>query len=755
MGILVEIIILSAFIFALSVLLVKFNRFWAVWLWVILGIVFSYLWWKQTIIITMTITVIVAVILAILTLPIIRYFSLSHWLWRRLSKQQISISPTESAVIHSGQSHWEKNLFNADIDWSILLELPTTQLTQVEQSFLNEKVDALCALYLKQGLEACLSTIKSDKFWAFNIDKNYGGLGFSAKTQTQIISKLASCNTALAVTVMVPNSLGPAELISRYGTTWQKDYYLPRLASGQEVPCFALTSQEAGSDAAAMIDTGIICYEQYQGKKILGLQLNWSKRYTTLAPIATLIGLAFKTYDPDHILSIKAEVGISCALVPADFTGVKIGRYHNPMGIDFANGPHQGVDVFIPMDYVIGGQDYLGKGWEMLMQCLAAGRGVSLPALSLAGCALSVKTSVAYSAIRHQFRLPLYRFEGVSDHLVNMASDTYTLIAMSEFNSDLLSNGYQSNMVAAMLKYHHTEQLRKVVNQAMDIHAGKAIMWGEHNYLAGLYQSIPIAITVEGANILTRSFMIYGQGLMRCHTFLHSYIKTLETSDKDAFNHLLGKHIAQSVQLHIRYLCTYFGLFIHYPKSSPDICHPYYKKLTQLSHRFALLSEYALLRFGVSLKKKESLSGLFADLLISLFAISALLRFFHHHHNASITSLWRYSIAQQFEKSQVLQLEIMAHLTTTKLSRFLLRCWIQPTGIKMKQSQVFKKPIINALTQPETNTFFYQLLTDLLFKAPNDHILTKLNKAFIDSQNNQLDDEQLNEVLRVDDYEKI
>ena len=754
MSVLVEIIILVALVLASSVLLVKFNRFWAVWLWLVLGVIFAYLLWNMPTVINIAIAIIACSVLAILTFPIIRSLSLTHWLWAILSKKPISISPTEYDVIHSGQSHWEKNLFNAHLDWRVLLDLPTTQLSQQEQSFLDKQVNALCVLYLKKGLEGCLVKIKSHKFWALSIKASYGGLEFSARAQTKIISRLASCDTALAVTIMVPNSLGPAELISRYGTDWQKNHYLPRLASGQEVPCFALTSQEAGSDAAAMTDTGIVCYGQHQGRKTLGLRLNWSKRYTTLAPIATLIGLAFKAYDPDHLLSKNEDIGISCALVPTDWAGVEIGRYHNPLGIGFANGPHQGTDVFIPMDYVIGGQDYLGKGWEMLMQCLAAGRGISLPALSLSGCALSLKTSLAYSAIRHQFRLPLYRFEGVSDYLVDMASNTYTLMAMSEFNSDLLASDCCASMVAAMLKYHHSEQLRKVVNQAMDIHGGKAIMLGENNYLAALYQSIPIAITVEGANIITRSFMIYGQGLMRCHAFLYRYIQALETADKPAFNHLLGKHIAQNIQLHIRYVLTCFGLFIHYPKSAPDICRPYYKKLAQLSHRFALLSEYALLRFGIGLKKKESLSGLFADLLTSLFAISSLLRLLHHHRDRSNIHLWRYSLEKQVEKSQALQLEIMTHITKTRISQFLLRRWILPTGIKMQKSLKFKKLIINTLVHAG-KTHFKQSLTDLLFDPPHDHILAKLEKAFVDCQNNQLDDKQLDEVLRVDDYEKI
>lgn len=756
-GTMVSLIIYGGFFLVLSVLFVRFVRFWAIFLWLsLLGLagVLSLFFHYSTVLVVVGLLVLV---IAPITFPLLRLLTLTPWFFARLNKQKINISPTEQTAIDSGDTYWEKNLFNAQLDWTNLSDLPEVQLSGEEQTFLSKKVDELCHLFLEHGLdEVVLSHIKEHKFWALNIDKYYGGLGFKAKAQSHIISRLASCDTALAVTVMVPNSLGAGELLQRYGTQQQKDYYLPRLASGKEVPCFALTSQKAGSDASAISDSGVVCYGQYQGKKTLGLRLNWSKRYTTLAPIATIIGLAFKASDPDGLLSGEKELGISCALVPTHLDGVKIGYYHHPMGLSFANGPHTGEDVFIPMDCVIGGEDYLGRGWEMLMQSLAAGRGISLPALAISGCALALKTSVAYCHLRQQFHRPLSHFEGVSEKLLKMASSLYILSAMSDFNSDTLARGYRSGVISAMLKYHHTECLRQVINDAMDIHGGKAIMLGEKNYLAKLYQSIPIAITVEGANIITRSLLIYGQGLLRCHLFLYDYLKSYQAQDKKNFNRLLGQHIGHLYHLAVAALTVNFGFdlsSLSMPKKATKPCYRHYRSLTRLSYGFALLSEYAVLRFGIQLKKRETLSGLFADLLIKLYAISSVLRAFEHSTNQDLEAdLLHYSCSWYSYQARLLLLEISQQLVQNRYGRMVLRMLVLPFGLGTKNTH---RALNERLNEQLIQGGLTKHLSYNVFCPPEGHILTKLENAHSAKLANNLDDDLLNEVLAVDDYKSL
>lgn len=573
-----------------------------------------------------------------------------------IKKTTTLISDSEKVAIESGDTHWEKQLFSNQLNWAQLSSVKNQVLFAQEQAFIDIKVPELCATFAQFGLsKQTLAQIKSEGFWSFNIPKIYGGLDFSVQAHSKILTQLSSCDTSLAVTVMVPNSLGPATLILHYGTDEQKQRLLPKLATGEQIPCFALTSTDAGSDAGAMSDSGVVCYQNYQGKNTLGIRLNWDKRYTTLAPIATLIGLAFKTYDPDGLIGNKPELGITCALVDCKLDGVNIGRHHHPIGSNFSNGPHQGKDVFIPMSAVIGAQAMVGHGWSMLMESLSLGRGVSLPALSLAGVQLSLKTSIEYALIRKQFNQSLYRFQGIGEKIVAMAADTLTMTAMSNFHLTLLDQGLNPSVSSAILKYHHTELLRTNINHAMDIHGGKAVMLGDSNYLSNLYQSVPVAITVEGANVLTRCMIIFGQGLMRCHPFLKDELNALEQRDYRLFNQLLGKHIAYLTHIKLRSLAFALtgGRLAKLPNDAKGSKKRYYRQLSSISASFAFLVEIAMMKYGTNIKFEESMNALFADLLINMLGISTVLR---HSQDLDVEfdDLIHWNLQRQIHQSQQL-----------------------------------------------------------------------------------------------------
>ena len=540
-----------------------------------------------------------------------------------------ALSDTEVAAMESGDTYWVDGLFSSNMDWQQLLSIKPKPLTAKEIAFISTKVPRLCEIFTKTGLgEGTLDFIKEEGFWSLNIPRSYGGLDFSALAHAKILTQLSSISPSLAVTVMVPNSLGPAVLILNYGTELQRTSILPKLATGAEVPCFALTSLTAGSDASSMIDTGIVCHGDIDGKVVIGFRLNWSKRYTTLAPIATLIGLAFKSYDPEHIISDTDYLGITCALVDASLPGITIGRHHHPLGSEFTNGPHQGRDVFIPMSAIIGGPEKIGMGWSMLMESLSLGRGVSLPSLSNAGVQLALKSSIEYSLIRKQFNQSIYRFQGVAEKILPLAADALEMKAMSDFHLTLLDQGYNPSIGSAILKYNHTECLRSNVNRAMDIHAGKAIMCGKKNYLAGIYSVLPIAITVEGANILTRSMIIFGQGLMRCHPYLSKEIDALETQNYSSLNTLIGKHLRH--QLHTSTKCLISSIcrstLTKKDLSNMDLKN-YAIQLENLSAKFSFLAEATLIKYRTKIKFQETISGLLADLLMRMYGVSTLIKF--------------------------------------------------------------------------------------------------------------------------------
>jgi acyl-CoA dehydrogenase len=550
------------------------------------------------------------------------------------------MSDTEREAIDAGTVWWDAELFSGKPDWRKLRAFPKPKLTVEEQAFLDGPVEELCAMLDDWKIRHELMDlppevwrfIREHGFMGIIIPKEHGGLGFSALAHSTIVAKISTRSSTAAVTVMVPNSLGPAELLLRYGTDEQKQHYLPRLASGVEIPCFALTGPEAGSDAAAIPDTGVICLGEFQGKRALGMKLTWNKRYITLAPVATLLGLAFRLHDPDHLLGPKEDVGITLALIPTNIPGVEHDRRHYPAGQAFQNGPTRGKDVFVPLDYIIGGKAHAGQGWRMLMEALAAGRAISLPALSTGAAKFCARNTGAYAHIRRQFGLSIGKFEGIEEPLARIAGNAYLLDAARRLTCAAVDSGQQPSVLSAILKYHATERMRVVVNDAMDIHGGRGIIDGPRNYLFGAYQSIPVAITVEGANILTRSLIIFGQGAIRCHPHLLKEMaaaqlpdeeQALDAFDKELFAHI--RSIASNVTRAFLHNLT-GGVFAHTP-SLPHIGWMY-RRLHAASVTFAAIVDFVLGAMGGELKRRESISARLGDVLSELYLLSCTLKCF-------------------------------------------------------------------------------------------------------------------------------
>lgn len=680
---------------------------------------------ELNLIIIWVVGIFLALINLVLFVPFFRWLIIKPFISSFTDNKKTLISESEKIAMESGDTHWERSLFANQLNWDELLSVKSKSLSKQEQDFIGNKVPKLCNTFNQFGLaDKTLEQIKSEGFWALNIPKEYGGLAFSAKAHAKVLTQLSSCNVSLAVTVMVPNSLGPGELIVHYGTDEQKQDLLPKLATGEHIPCFALTSTDAGSDAGAMVDSGVICHQDYKGEKTLGILLNWDKRYTTLAPMATLIGLAFKTYDPKGLISDKQSLGITCALVDSSLNGVSIGRHHHPIGSEFSNGPHQGKDVFIPMSAVIGGQAMLGKGWAMLMESLSLGRGVSLPSLSLAGVELGLKTSIEYALIRKQFKQSLYRFQGVGEKIVPMASDALMMRAMSDFHLDLLDQGLNPSISSAILKYHHTESLRTNINRAMDIHGGKTVMLGEGNYLANIYETIPIAITVEGANILTRSMIIFGQGLMRCHPFLKDELSALENQNYTLFNKALGKHLAHiaSVKAKSFIFALSGGRLSSIPKNTSNTTKRYYQQLGRISASFAFLVEMLVLKYGAKIKFQESMNGLFADLLMNMYGISTILRY-SEKLGDEFDDLTKWTIQQRVFESQILLKDICDQFKNSWFFRWLVLPW---GANQTKPSINLQNKIINQLINDKQ---LKEMLTDDVLSI-KDSVLSELESAY-------------------------
>ncbi|HYL19990.1 MAG TPA: acyl-CoA dehydrogenase, partial [Burkholderiales bacterium] len=489
-------------------------------------------------------------------IPQLRRALLSDPLLGWFRKVMPQVSQTEQEALEAGTVWWDGDLFSGKPDWNKLLAYPKPTLTSEEQAFVDGPVEELCRMCDEWQISYELNDlppevwqfIKDQGFLGMIIPKRYGGMGFSALAHSEVIMKLGSRNATACVSVMVPNSLGPAELLLHYGTEEQKNYYLPRLAKGLEMPCFALTGPEAGSDAGAIPDFGVVCKGVHEGKEVVGFRVTWEKRYITLGPVATLLGLAFKLYDPDHLLGQHEDLGITVALIPTKHPGVNIGRRHFPLNGSFMNGPNSGKDVFIPLDWVVGGRDYVGQGWRMLMECLAAGRAISLPSSTTGGAKTAVRATGAYSRVRSQFRVPIGKFEGVEEALARMGGNLYVMEAARLMTAGAVDLGEKPSVVSAIVKYHCTERARQVVNDAMDVHGGKGICLGPNNYLGRGYQQIPIGITVEGANILTRSMIIFGQGAIRCHPYVLREIAATREADpasaSRAFDEALWGHVS-------------------------------------------------------------------------------------------------------------------------------------------------------------------------------------------------------------------
>lgn len=583
----------------------------------------------------------IALSIIILFAPL-RFNLITQPAYKTLANSMPSISTTEQEALEAGTSWWEKELFMGAPDWSQFEKYPYPTLSAEEQSFIDNEVELLCNMldeweihhHLKDLPPEVWQFIKDKGFLGLIIPKSFGGKEFSSFAQSRIMSKIASRSLTTAVSCMVPNSLGPGELLMHYGTDAQKQQYLPGLAKGEEIPCFGLTSPEAGSDAGAIPDSGVVCYGEYEGTQVLGLRMNFSKRWITLAPIATVVGLAFKLYDPEGLLGDKnkTEYGITCALIPASHAGVKIGARHYP-GSPFMNGTVEGEDVFIPIYWIIGGQENAGKGWRMLMECLGVGRGISLPALATAAGEMSYLTVGAFAKIRQQFNISVGKFEGVQEATSEIASDAYMLEAFRYLVTCGLNQGGTPAVMTAMAKYYATETMRKVINHGMDIAGGRAIQLGPRNFLALTYQAIPIAITVEGANILTRSLMIFGQGSMRCHPYLFEELQLLQSEDKNnsvkKFDDLLFKHLAYTFNRGARsFAYGWTGGSSDTPQSADQFTASYYKTINRFSANFALVSDMSLGLLAGDLKRKEMLSGRLADIHAHLFISTAILKFY-------------------------------------------------------------------------------------------------------------------------------
>ena len=592
-------------------------------------------WWKVVVSVPFA-------VLFVLNVRPLRIRLLTRPFMKKYRKLLPAMSSTESEALDAGTVWWDGELFTGGPNWQKLMSAKPPVLTPAEQAFLDGPCETLCAMlddwditHRRADLpEEVWGFIKSQGFFAMIIPRRYGGLEFSAYAHSCVLIKIASRSATASSTIAVPNSLGPAELLLHYGTEAQKNHYLPRLARGDDVPCFALTGPRAGSDAASIPDTGIICKGQWAGREIIGISLNFSKRYITLAPVATVIGLAFRLYDPEHLMGEKADLGITCALIPRDTPGVAIGRRHFPLNIPFQNGPIQGHDVFVPLDAIIGGFATAGQGWRMLVEQLSVGRCISLPSSATGGAQAAVYASGAYARIRRQFNTPIGSFEGIEQILARMAARTYIIDAARSVTAGAIDGGEKPSVPSAMLKYHATEIGRMIANDAMDVHGGKGICLGPKNYLGRGYQIVPVGITVEGANILTRNLIIFGQGAVRCHPFVLKEMNAAKNPNRDAgvreFDAAVVGHVGFAISNAVRSLVL--GLssarFTRVPDTGATV--RFFQHVNRYSASFALATDVAMLALGGYLKKKETLSARLGDVLSSMYLASMVLK---HHEN--------------------------------------------------------------------------------------------------------------------------
>ncbi|HDX8352633.1 TPA: acyl-CoA dehydrogenase FadE [Aeromonas dhakensis] len=641
------------------------------------------------------------VLFAVIAIPLNLVDFRRNQLTKPLFKLYKSIMPemsrTEKEAIEAGTTWWEADLFAGNPDWKKLHAIPVSTLSAEEQAFLDGPVEEVCRMVNDWEVtheRADLSPevwqyLKDNKFFAMIIKKKYGGLEFSAYAQSCVLQKLCGASAVLASTVGVPNSLGPGELLQHYGTDEQKDYYLPRLAVGKEIPCFALTSPEAGSDAGSIPDFGIVCKGEWEGKEVLGMRLTWNKRYITLAPIATVLGLAFKLRDPEHLLGDEEELGITCALIPTHIKGVEIGRRHFPLNVPFQNGPTRGKDVFVPLDFIIGGPAMAGQGWRMLVECLSVGRGITLPSNSTGGVKMLALASGAYSRIRRQFKLPIGKMEGIEEPLARIGGNAYIMGAAAKLTVTGIDLGEKPSVISAIVKYHLTDRAQKCIIDAMDIHGGKAICMGPNNYLARGYQGAPIAVTVEGANILTRSMIIYGQGAIRCHPYVLPEMLAASHPDQEQalkdFDKAVFSHVGFAISNLVR--SFWLGLTGARFAAAPfkDQTKGYYQQLSRLSANLAFLSDMAMGTLGGELKRKERVSARLGDVLSQLYlASSALKRYQDEGRQHADLPLLHWALQDALFKAQEAIDELLRNFPNRWIG-LALRVIVLPLGRDLKR----------------------------------------------------------------------
>ncbi|MTI14577.1 acyl-CoA dehydrogenase [Sansalvadorimonas verongulae] len=658
-----------------------------------------------------TLSFIAAAIFGALSQTALRASTVTSPIFKVYKKLLPEMSDTEKTALEAGTVWWDGEIFSGKPDWSILKQHPNTALSQYEQDFLDNQGNTLASMIDEWRINndgdmapEIWNYMKNERFFAMIIPKRYGGLGFSAQAQSAVLQKLSCLSSAAFSTVGVPNSLGPGELLLKYGTDDQKNYYLPRLADGRDIPCFALTGPRAGSDATSLPDTGVVCKGEYEGKDMLGIRMNFSKRYITLAPVATVVGMAFRMFDPDGLLGDQSDIGITVALLPRGLKGMEIGRRHKPLGSPFLNGPIRGEDVFIPLDFIIGGPDMRGKGWKMLVECLSVGRCITLPSCSAGGGKYGIAAAGAYSRIRRQFGVPIARLEGVQDAIARIAGNTYIAAAGARVTAIAIDQGEKPSVPSAILKYNLTEMARQTALDSMDIHGGKALITGPNNYVASGYASVPVAITVEGANILTRSMITFGQGAIRCHPYVLPEMHAVQNNDLEAFDKALFGHFgfifsnaARSVVLGVT-----DARFTSVSDNSP--ARHYYQQINRYASSFALTVDICMFSLGGKLKFRELISARLADMLSKAYLASCVLKHWDDQgkHNADFP-LVEYACQKLFFEFEEALDGVLNNLPTRPLA-WLLRSLTLPLG---RRAQKPGDKLINhivGLTTAKTET---------------------------------------------------
>lgn len=667
--------------------------------------------------------------------PLRRLFVSRH-LFHMVRQAMPAMSSTERDALEAGTVSFEGEIFSGAPNFDTLRDMPKIALTEREQAFMDGPLKELCRMLDEWDIThnrtdlppEVWQFIREKGFLGMIIPQSYGGLEFSATAQIRVLATVYGRSISAATTIGVPNSLGPAELLLKYGTDAQKEFYLPRLASGQEIPCFALTGPNAGSDAASIPDKGVVCRQIVNGEEVVGIRLNWDKRYITLCPVATVIGLAFRLFDPDNILGKGVEPGITCALIPANTAGVTKGRRHFPLNTGFLNGPTQGRDVFIPLDYLIGGAAMAGMGWRMLMECLSAGRAISLPSSAAGGTQASALASGAYSRVRKQFNQSISHFEGIEEPLARIAGNTYMIDAALSMAGNAIDHGAKPSVAGAILKYHTTERARQVANDAMDIHGGKGICLGPNNYLGRGYQNSPIGITVEGANILTRSLIIFGQGAIRCHPYVYAEMESVRTNDLNAFDSAFWGHIGfffANAAKSLVFLVT-DGRLTHTPASRAS---RYYQLIHRYSTHLALAADFCMVLFGAELKRKEKISARLGDVLSYLYLASAVLKRYHDDGEpAEDLPVVAWCCQELFHECDV-ALNGVIHNIPSRISRIVLKLMVQPFGIhRARPSDKLGQQLAKIMTNPNDTR---SRITRFVFTEPVKNCpIGRLESAF-------------------------